>query len=148
NPFVFSNGASLTIDPGKTLSITNNGALTPGAFGGSVINNGTIWKKTVAGTSTIGVPITMLGTSTVDLDAGTLQFGGGADVASGATIDIAAGTTLEVTGGVFLFSSGPVSMPGSGTFKVSGGTLRVPTSITMTIPNVTLQVSGVIDGGG
>jgi uncharacterized repeat protein (TIGR01451 family) len=148
NPFVFSNGASLTIDPGKTLSITNNGALTPGAFGGSVTNNGTIWKKTAAGTSTIGVPVTMLGTSTVDLDAGTLQFGGGATVVTGATIDIAGGTTLEVTGGVFLFTSGAVSMPGSGTFKVSGGTLRVPTSITTTIPNVTLQNSGVIDGAG
>jgi uncharacterized repeat protein (TIGR01451 family) len=148
NPFVFSNGASLIIDPGKTLSITNNGALTPGAFGGSVTNNGTIWKNTAAGSSTMGVLVTMLGTSTVDLDAGTMQFGGGAYVASGATIDIAAGTTLEVTSGVFQFNSGAVSMPGSGAFKVSGGTLRVPTAITMTIPNVTLQGSGVIDGGG
>ncbi|MEA2238059.1 MAG: fibronectin-binding autotransporter adhesin [Thermoanaerobaculia bacterium] len=145
----FLNGASLTIDPGKTLSITNDGDFTSGVGGGSIVNNGTIWKKTTSGTSTIGVPATLSGTSTVDLDAGTLQFGGGASVATGAALDIAGGGTLEVTGGTFLFNSGSVSMPGSsGSFRVSGGTLRVPTGITMTIPNVTLQGSGIIDGGG
>ena len=142
-----SNGASLTIDPGKTLSITNDGDFASGAGGGSVINNGTIWKETTAGTSIIGVPVTLSATSTIDLDAGTLQFSGGADVASGATIDIAGGTTLDVLGGVFQFNSGSVSMPGSGTFKLSAGTLRVPTSVTITVPSVTFQ-NGVIDGGG
>jgi uncharacterized repeat protein (TIGR01451 family) len=144
--FQLTTGASLTISAGKTLSITNNGGFV-GGLGGSVINNGTIWKETAAGTSTIGVPVTLSGTSTIDLDAGTLQFSGGADVASGATIDIAGGTTLEVVGGVFVFNSGPVSMPGSGTFKLSAGTLRVPTSVTVTVPSVTFQ-NGVIDGGG
>jgi len=147
SPLVFSNGASLTIDPAKTLSITNDGDFTSGAGGGSIINNGTIWKKTTAGFSTIGVPVTLQGTSTVDIDTGTLQVGGGASVAAGATLDIAAGTTLEVTGGVTQFNSGSVSMPGSGNFKVSGGTLRVPTSINATVPNLTMT-NGVIDGGG
>ena len=145
--FQLSNGASLTIDPGKTLSITNNGDFFSGVGGGSIVNNGTIWKKTATGTSTIGVPVTMSGTSTIDLDAGTLQFGGDTSVAAGATLDVAAGTTFEVNGGVFLFNSGAVSMPGSGTFKVSTGTLRVPTGINATVPNVTVTV-GVIDGGG
>jgi len=149
NPLVFSNGASLTIDPGKALSIvTLSGNFTSGAGSGSIINNGTIWKKTVAGTSTIGVPVTLSGTSTVDIDTGTLQFGADASVATGATLDIASGSQLEVTGGLFQFNSGTVSMPGSGDFTVSSGTLRVPTGITMTIPRLTLQTSGVIDGGG
>ena len=150
NPLVLSNGASLTIDPGKTLSVTNDGDFTDGGgAASSIISNGTIWKKTTSGTSTIGVPVTISGTSTIDLDSGTLQFGGGASVAAGATLDIAPSTTLEVTGGVFLINSGSVSMPGSGNFTVSGGALRVPTSITMTIPNVTIQGGGaVIDGGG
>jgi uncharacterized repeat protein (TIGR01451 family) len=141
-----SDGASLIIDPGKTLSVTNGGNFVGDAVS-SIVNNGTIWKKTVAGASSIDVPVTLSGTSTVDLDIGTLQFSRGANVASGATIDIAGGTTLEVTGGVFLFNSGSISMPGSGVFKVSFGTLRVPTSIATTIPNVTLQ-GGTIDGGG
>jgi uncharacterized repeat protein (TIGR01451 family) len=147
NALVFSNGASLTIDPGKTLSITNDGDFTDGGgAASSIINNGTIWKKTSFGTSTIGVPVTLTGTSTVDIDAGTLQFGGGATIATGATLDITPFQTLEVTGGLFLLSAGTVSAGGN--FKVSGGTLRVPTGVTKTIPNLTLQGSGVIDGGG
>jgi len=149
NALVFANGASLTIDSGETLAFTNDGDITNGGgAASSITNNGTIRKTTTAGTSTIGVPVTLSGTSTVDIDTGTLQFGGGATVAAGATLDIDAGRTLEVTGGVFLFNSGTVSMPGSGDFKVSAGTLRVPTSITATIPNVTLEGSGIIDGGG
>ena len=149
NALVFSNGASLTVDPGKTLSITNDGDINDGGgAASSIINNGTIWKKTTAGTSTIGIPVSMSATSTVDLDTGTLQFGGGASVAASATLDIATGTIFDVTGGVFLFNSGSVSMPGSGTFRVSGGTLRVPTGVTLTISKLTLQSAGVIDGGG
>lgn len=146
---VFSNGASLIVDPGKTLNVTNDGSFqSGGGAASSIINNGTIWKKTTSGTSAVGVPLTLSGTSTVQIDTGTLQFGGGAGIASGATLDIAAGRTLEVTGGVSQFNSGAVSLPGSGTFNVSAGTLRVPTGITMTIPKVTLQGSGIIDGGG
>jgi fibronectin-binding autotransporter adhesin len=143
----FTNGASLTIDPGKTLNVTNDGDF-GGVTGSSIINNGTIWKKTTAGTSFISVPVTLSGTSTVIIDAGTLQFAAGTSVGGNAILNIAAGKTLEVTGGVFQFNSGTGSMPGSGTFKVSGATLRVPTGITKSIPNLTLQGSGVIDGGG
>jgi fibronectin-binding autotransporter adhesin len=145
---VFSNGASLTIDPGKTLNLTDVGGFQSGGGApSSIVNNGTIWK-TSAGISTLGVPVTLSGTSTVQIDAGTLQFGGDTTVGGNAILDIASGKTLEVTGGVFLFNSGTGSMPGSGIFTVSGGTLRVPTGITKTIPNMTLQGSGVIDGGG
>jgi uncharacterized repeat protein (TIGR01451 family) len=149
NALVFSNGASLTIDSGKTLTVNNDGDFTDGGGAASfIINGGTIWKQTTGGTSTIGVPVILSGTSTVTIDTGTLQFGADTSVASGATINIAAATTLEVTGGVFLFNSGTVSMPGSGTFKISSGTLRAPTSVSVVVKNVTLQGSGVIDGGG
>jgi uncharacterized repeat protein (TIGR01451 family) len=145
----FLNGASLTLDPGKTLSITNNGDFLSGVGGGSIVNNGTFWKKTTNGISTIGVPVTLSATSTLDIDAGRLQFGGGADVAAGATLDVAFGAgELDVTGGVFQFNSGPISMPGSGTFSVSTGTLRVPTGVTVTVSKLTLEATGVIDGGG
>jgi fibronectin-binding autotransporter adhesin len=151
NALVLSNGASLTIDAGTTLSITNGGDFTSGAGGGSISNNGTIWKRTTAGLSTISVPVTLSGTSTVDIDVGTLQFAGGAIVAANATLDVDASRTLEVTGGEFLFNSGPVMVPLGplgGTFKVSSGTLRIPTGITIDLPNVMLQGSGFIDGGG
>ena len=148
NDLVFSNSASLIIDPGKVLTVTNDGDFSSGVGGGSITNNGTIRKNTTSGTSTIGVPVT-LSASTVDIDAGTLQFAGGGGVGvAGGTFDIDTGTTLEVTGGVFLVNSGAVSTPGSGDFTVSAGTLRVPTGVTLTMPNVTLEGSGVIDGGG
>jgi len=147
NALVLSNGASLILDPGKTLNVTNDGAFSDGGgTASSVINNGTIAKTTTSGTSTIGVPVTMSGS--LDVDTGTLQLAAGATVNAGAVIDYAAGTLLEVTGGLFLFNSGPVSFPGSGTFKVSAGTLRVPASITVTIPGVTLQGNSVVDGAG
>ncbi|HKS23076.1 MAG TPA: hypothetical protein VJZ76_09790 [Thermoanaerobaculia bacterium] len=147
NALQFSNGASLNIGAGKKLSITNDGDVTGS---GSISNDGTIWKKTTAGTSTIGVPVTLYGTSIVDLDAGTLKFAGGGsvDASASATLDIGAGTTLDVSGGVFLFNSGSVSTPGSGTFQISGGAVRVPASVTVTLPNVTLQTGGVVDGAG
>ncbi|HYK00641.1 MAG TPA: hypothetical protein VE974_02725 [Thermoanaerobaculia bacterium] len=147
NALVLSNGASLILDPGKTLNVTNDGAFSDGGgTASSVINNGTIAKTTTSGTSTIGVPVTMSGS--LDVDTGTLQLAAGATVNAGAVIDYAAGTLLEVTGGLFLFNSGPVSFPGSGTFNVSAGTLRVPASITVTIPGLTLQGSSVVDGAG
>jgi hypothetical protein len=146
---VFSNGASLIIDAGKTLGISLTGDFRNGSgAASSIINNGTIWKNTSSLSSTIDVPVTLSGTSTVDIDDGTLQFAGGVTLAAGADLDIAAGGTLEVTAGVFLFNSGTGSMPGIGAFEVSGGKLRVPTGVSKTIPNVTLQGSGVIDGGG
>ena len=149
NVLSFSNGASLTIDPGKTLSITNGGDFIPLVAGaGSIINNGTIWKKTTASLSLINVPLTMGSTSKLDLDTGTLKFGDGASVAAGATLDIAATGFLQVIGGVFPFNSGSVSIPGSGTFSVLSGTLRVPSGITLTMPKLTLEGTGVIDGGG
>ena len=83
------------------------------------------------------------------VEAGTLQVAAGVNVvAAGAIVDYRSGATIEVTGGVFLFNSSSVSFPFNGDFKVSAGTLRVPTGITITMPNVTLQGSGVIDGGG
>jgi len=152
NELMLSNGANLILDAGTTLSITASGDfLSGGGSPSSITNNGTIWKKTNFAVSIIGVPVTLSGTSTVDIDTGTVQFGDGASVAAGATLDIDASRTLEVTGGVFLFNSGTVVMPLGvlgGTFKVSSGTLRVPTGVTLDLPNVTLQGSGVIDGGG
>ncbi|HYC89843.1 MAG TPA: hypothetical protein VEO54_11570 [Thermoanaerobaculia bacterium] len=147
NTLILSNGANLLLDPGKTLNVDSDGDfLNGGGAASSIVVGGTIHKTVTSGPSVVGVPVTLSGA--LDVDTGTLQFAGGVSVNTGATLDLAAATTLEVTGGEFLFNSGPVSVPGNGDFKVSAGTLRVPAGVTVTMPNVTLQGSGVVDGGG
>ena len=151
---VLSNGASLILDPGKTLNVISDGDFLNGGGAASSIVvggfasgfNGCIWKTTTSGTTIIGVPVTLSGSFLVE--AGTLQVAAGASVAAGAIVDYRPGATLEVSGGLFLFNSSAVAFPFNGDFKVSGGTLRVPTGVTVTMPNVTLQGSGVVDGGG
>ncbi len=154
NALVLSNGASLVLDPGKTINVTNDGDFLNGGGAASsmVVGgfaegfNGCIWKTTTSGTSIVGVPVTMPGSFLVE--SGTLQVAAGVSVAAGAILDYRPGATIEVTGGLFLFNSSAVSFPFPGDFKVSAGTLRVPTGVTIAMPNVTLQGSGVIDGGG
>ncbi len=121
NAIVFSNGASLTIDPGKTLSITNDGDFTNGGGGGgSITNNGTIWKNTTAGLSQIDVPVTMSGTSTVD--SGTLAFAGGGTHSGSFTVTAPA--TLSFSAGTHSMSGGG-SISGTGTLSFSGATATV-----------------------
>jgi hypothetical protein len=155
NALVFSNGATFILDPGQTIEVTNDGDFVDGGGAPSSIQiggfaagfNACIWKTTTSGTTVIGVPVTMSGSFLVQ--TGTLQVTAGVSViANTAIVDYRPGATLELAGGVFLVNANGVSFPFSGDFKVSGGTLRVPTGITASPKNVTLQSSGVIDGGG
>jgi uncharacterized repeat protein (TIGR01451 family) len=144
---VFSNGASLIIAAGKSVSITHSGDVFDGGGApSSIINNGTIWKNNTNGTSTFAVPVTFAGGSTLQIDDGKVLFSADVTVAATATIAIVASENLEIAGGVFLFNGSGTNATGNVT--VSGGTLRVPTGITRSIANVTLQGSGVLDGGG
>ena len=149
NPLNFANGATLVVDTGTTLSITNDGDFTNGGGASNAISlNGTIWKKTTTGTSTFAVFISQVSGATLRTDAGTLQLGGGALVQAGATIDVAAGSTLQITGGTFALNGAPGSMPVSGNFVVSGGTLQLNGSITIPIANFALQGTGTVAGSG
>src|SRR4029079_15513337 len=73
NALTFSNGGTLILDPGQIINVTNDGDFVAGSGGGSIQMgrvsagfNACIWKTTTAGTSVIGVPVTMSGSFKVD----------------------------------------------------------------------------------
>jgi uncharacterized repeat protein (TIGR01451 family) len=154
NALVFSNGASLILDPGQRMEVTNcgdflngGGAVSSIVIGGFAAGfNAAIWKTTTFCTTIIGVPTTVSGS--LKVDDGLLQIAADVTVGAGAIVDYSVGTNINVTTATFLFTSSSVSFPGSGGLVVSGGTLRVPTGVTLTMPNITLQGNGILDGGG
>src|SRR6202008_1901725 len=110
---VNSTGALFDL-PGDNLLMNNNGA--PGA---NVFDNaGTLRKSAGSGVSTIGVALDNSGS--VEVEAGTLQLGGGGS-SSASAFSVTAGATLGFSGGSFAMTSGTYDV--DGLTAVSGGTV-------------------------
>src|ERR1041385_1476853 len=147
NALVLSNAASLIVYSDATLDITTDGDVLQGSGALSTLGvDGTLWKKTTAGTSTVTVDLFQI-SGTIEVDAGTLQLRGGAYVNQG-TYTIGAGAAVEITGGTFGWHFNPITVSGAGTFIVSGGTLQLDIGVNVDMPHLLLQGTGTILGGG
>ena len=112
------------------------------AYSGTTLftNEGTLTKSVTTGTTTIGVAFD--NTGTVDVEAGTLDFGatvtgaGGMSVGSGATLELGGTSTNTVT---FTGANATIVIESSGTtspFLINGGGSSLPVSDIIDLPNI------------
>ncbi len=149
-------GFSLTVPSGSTLQATAGTIAGPG----SVINQGTL-TKTGTGTVTITAPFTNASGAQVEVQGGTLSFGGGTldgsyTLSAGATLKLAAGAsvlaTANITGAGRVTTAAAVTIAAGGTNNYSGGTvvnsggnlLVTGTGAALGTGNVTVNSGGIL----
>jgi large repetitive protein len=129
----FSGTGAWTNQNGSLLAVLNNQTISSGGGTPALANNGTIRKSLGTGTTTVAVPFTNSGSGIVDVQTGTLAFGGGGSSTGAFTV----AANLQFTGGTFNLASG-TGVSGAGTVAFTGGIVNV---------NVPYTVATLINGG-
>lgn len=122
---VSHSGGTLTVNTGRTLSVTGHYNQTAGTLlvqsGGILLSNTlTLRSSTISGTGTITNNITINGSSTVDAgtlttDAGTITVGGGGSLVtsnSGVVSCLLGRLTVNASGGITINSTTTISCKG------------------------------------
>ena len=108
--------------------------------GTNTLDNAGTLNQTLAGNHAIGIALN--NTGTVNVNAGTLQVGGGGTDTG--IFNTALGTSLEFSGGISNLNAG-ASLTGTGSLAISGGTLNLNTPFTLA--NLTMS-GGTLGGTG
>jgi hypothetical protein len=123
---IFMNSAVITNRPGALFEAANAASF---ALSGGVnrFDNAGTFRKSAAGTTTVGSNIAFNNYNSVELQAGTLAlFGGGLNPG---TMSVPAGTTLNLVAGTFNNSG---SVTGAGNLVVSGSTATLGGMVNLT----------------
>ncbi|MCB9337776.1 MAG: hypothetical protein H6577_06590 [Lewinellaceae bacterium] len=130
--FTQTNGASLIIPAGQTLTVSGNCTFSGNLNNTSIVNHGTI---VTAGTGVINFNWNAItNDGTIQVNGSNITFGAGANtvyVHDGAMINIAAGKTLEFNGISHTFSNN-ATVSGAGTFKSTATSVSVNSGSTIT----------------
>jgi hypothetical protein len=139
-------GTLLKIDAGVTLTNTTGNAFQTSAGNSPVVqNNGTFAKITAAGSVPIPGTMTFNNAGTVQITSGSIGVAGAFN--NTGTITVANGATLSVNPGVLNLNGGSVT--GAGTIRIDGGgTMTIPTGVTVPAGTTLDYVRGTITGAG
>lgn len=170
-----SSGATANWTGTNSLALTGAGALTnAGTFNlnsdatltsaAPITNTGLFRKAAGTGTSTIQAQLVNNGSAIAQVQTGTMAFAGGGSLNGGSSFIVNNSTTAQFSGGTFDFNAGTVSSLGTwsltgatvninflvstGFLNMTGGSLNVPTSQTLTIGGNTTLNGGTITGAG
>ncbi len=138
---VLANGAALNNLAGGTFQAMGNASIVSGAGAApSFTNAGTFRKTTLAGTTTIAVPFTNTGASSVEI--GSLWFS--ADVTLGGSMALASGSAVTFYCDRVALNAGAIT--GAGMTSITNNA-TVTVSGSASVSNVTMD-SGTITGPG
>ena len=142
-----SDGSMITNKAGATWTllsdavIGNNGG---SPAGGTFNNQGTL--TTNGGTSISTISVALNNSGTINVQTGTLAFGGGGTFSGTPTLTESANTILDLTAGTFTAAAGTtINSTGAGLLRLSGATLT--NAGTASFANFT-QNGGILGGTG
>jgi hypothetical protein len=167
--------ATLNNAPTGVIDLQSDGGILQSGFGYPVFTNeGTIEKTGGTGTSTVNMPLT--NTGVIDAESGTISLASAGTVDTNGTFKTGAGASIELAhesafteNGTFTaagsgtlalpqfatLNSGPAGatfkVPGTVTFSLNGGTVKVPALTTLTYDGpLSIDGSGFasLTGGG
>jgi hypothetical protein len=140
NLALFGQTATLNID--SSFAITGDGQI-GGAFSPLVHVAGT-GSITTSNTGTVKISGLLDDDGAVTVGSGTLELAGGDNATTAGSYSVAGGATLQLDSGSLQSASpvAPMSISGSGTTAVAGGTLLVGTGDTFTPHTVDLRGNG------